>query len=311
MAALLLASFAGGAGAHPGMDMISDPGAGPVLPGMAFCTIDGGHHCTGGDPDLVSIVRSERGVALRTDGERIPIRLRVEKARGIDPSQVRRLLKENRTLGEIKAEIEGYERAYSYRGNLRLGRAHYLLEDLKIFIDGQNSTLEAELLEPAWGEIRAPPAPGRKRVGKIAIDTRLQDGSYISVGSLVIRSGPLAGSYVIVMDPSVGGGRGPHASAVWIGDTIRLEDRSEDPGAHTNLGRPPHPGWGWRGHEVTIWGATCGRPAAVVISSTLGPASWTGSSPSEPFPGDTAGDNTLRDLEPRGGTGHRNRGDGG
>lgn len=276
MAALLLASFAGGAGAHPGMDMISGPGAGPVLPGMAFCTIDGGHQCGGGDPDLISIVRSERGVALRTDGERIPLRLRVEKARGIDPSLVRRLLEENRTLGEIKAEIEGYDRAYSYRGNLRLGRAHYLLEDLKIIVDGENSTLAAELLEPPWGEILAPPATGRNRVGKIAIDTRLQDGSYISVGSLVIRSGPLAGSYVIVMDPSVGGGRGPDASAVWIGDMIRLEERSEDPGAHTNLGRPPHPGWGWRGREVTIWGATCGRTGVLPISPSLGPGSGMG-----------------------------------
>lgn len=301
MAALLLAIFAGGARAHPEMNMISGPDTGPELPGMAFCTIEGGPHCGEGDPAFISIVRSERGVALRTDGETIPVRLRVEKVRGIDPSRVRRLLEENRTLGEIRAEIEGDDRAYSYRGNLRLGRAHYLLEDLKIIVDGENSTLKAELLEPVWGEIPAPPAPGLKKVGKIAIDTLHQDGTYISVGSLVIRSGPFAGSYVIVMDPSIVGGRGAEASAASVGDMIRLEERSEDLAAHRHLGRPPYPGWGWRGREVSIWGAIRSGPGAVVISSTLGPACWTGSSTSEPFPGDTPGDNTLGDLEPRGG----------
>lgn len=296
MAALLLAGLAEGGGAHLGMDIISGPGGGPRLPGMAFCQIDGVPHCTGGDPDLISIVRSERGVALRTDGERIPVRLLVEKAKGIDPSLVRRLLEENRTLGEIRAEIEGYERAYSYRGNLRLGGACYLLGDLEIVIDGQNSTLEGDLLEPAWGEVRAPPSPARKRVGKIAIDTRLQNGSYISVGSLVIRSGPLAGSYVVVMDPLVGGGRGPHASAVWIADMIPLEERSEDPGAHMNPDRTPHPGWGWRGREVTIWGAISSRTGDLPISPSVGPGRGIGPPPFDPH----LDDETVRELRCRG-----------
>lgn len=249
--ALFLLSFAGAVMASPPQfeagyedDLRGRP------PGMGFWESEGLIRCEENDPALISILLSGRGVALGSGGETLPVRLRVEKVRWIDPSQVRRLLEENRTLGEIRAEIGGGDDgAYGYRGNLRLGRAHYILEGLKVGIDGDNTSLEAELLEPVWGEILAPPAPALKKVGTISIDFRDHEGSAISVASIVILSGPLAGSYVVLLEPPPIGGRGqgPHTSPG--GDLVRSGWGFDGPEARDHLGRPASPSWGWRGLE--------------------------------------------------------------
>ena len=157
---------------------------------------------------MISIVFSEVGFALGQGDEIFPVRLQVEKVRCLDPSRVRRLLGENRTLGEIKAEIEGADGAYSYRGNVRFGHAHYLLEDLNVTIDELNTILEADLMEPVWGWCAIPTGlePELELAGKIFVETCIENGSRISVGSLVIFSGPYAGSYALVLDSSFGTG---------------------------------------------------------------------------------------------------------
>lgn len=250
-AALILLSFAGAVAEFPPQfEGGYEEGLQGRPPGTAFCESGGMIRCEENDPALISILLSGRGVALGPGGETLPVRLRVEKVRLIDPSQVRRLLEENRTLGEIRAEIGGGDDgAYGYRGNLRLGRAHYILKGLKVAVDGEKTSLEAELLEPAWGEIPAPPPPGLKKVGTISIDSRDHDGSAIGVGNLVILSGPLAGSYVVLLEPPPIGGRGqgPHTSQV--GDLVRSEGRSEVPGPRWDPGRPASLSWSWRGLE--------------------------------------------------------------
>ncbi len=219
MAILILMSSAAVGFPFPSDGLKGEEGGRPRGPGPVFCQIAGMVHPEEGPPPvLISIVRSERGFALGAENRTLPVRLQVERVRGIDPSQVRRLLGENRTLGEIKAEIEGDDRAYSYRGNIRVGHAHYLLEDLQVSSEGGNSTLEAELAEPVWGAIPAAPEPGRETAGQISIQSRRQqDGSAISVGSLVIFSGPYAGSYAVVLDSSIGTGCGMEPCPGWLG----------------------------------------------------------------------------------------------
>lgn len=171
----------------------------------------------GGPPVLISISRSEKGFALGPDNETLPVRLQVERVRGVDPSEVRRLLGENRTLGEIKAEIEGDDRGYVYRGNIRLGHAHYLLENLTLASKGGNSTLAAELAEPVWGAIPTVPEPAHQIAGTVSIETRhLEDGTSIGVGTLLIFGGPYAGSYLIILDSSVGGGCGMESCPAFL-----------------------------------------------------------------------------------------------
>jgi len=172
----------------------------------------------GGPPVLVSIVRSDRGFALGPDNETLPVRLQVERVRGVDSSEVRRLLGENRTLGEIKAEIEGYDSGYVYRGNIRLGHAHYLLENLTLASEDGNSTLAAELAEPVWGAIPTAPEPAHQIAGTVSIITRhLEDGTTIGVGTLLIFGGTSAGSYLILFDSSVGGGCGMDSCPAFLG----------------------------------------------------------------------------------------------
>jgi len=187
-------------------------------PGLVAAQIVDIGHTGGGPPVLISIVISEVGLALGQADELIPVRLQVERVRGLDPSRVRMLLGENRTLGEIKAEIEGAEEGYIHRGNLRFGHAHYLLENLSLSSEELNTTLEADLMEPVWGWCAIPDAPesGLELAGRIFVQTSLANGSEIGAGSLVIFSGPYAGSYALVLASSVGPGLGIAACPDWM-----------------------------------------------------------------------------------------------
>ncbi len=223
MATVLLMSLAGtGFAFLPEGRMGGYDQSSTKFPCLVFCQIGEVAHHVDRPPVLISIVRSERGFALGTDDETLPLRLQVEKVRGIDPSRVRRLLGENRTLGEIKAEIEGADEDYSYRGRMRLGHAHYVLENLNLTSVGRNSTLAAELAEPVWGAIPTASDPGLDVVGTIGIETRRQDGSAISVGSLVIFSGPYAGSYLVLLDSPIGAGCGMESCPASGGDLAGL-----------------------------------------------------------------------------------------
>jgi hypothetical protein len=194
------------------------------VPCFVLCQIAHMGHPSDGPPVLISIVRSERGFVLGPDNSTLPMRLQVERVRGIDPSQVRQLLGENKTLGEIKAEIEGDDRAYGYRGNILLDHAHYLLQNLNLTSEGRNSTLVADLMEPVWGTIPTAPGPDHEIAGTVSIETRhREDGSSIGVGTLLIFGGPRAGSYLVILDSSVGRGCGMESCPAWVGDLEGLE----------------------------------------------------------------------------------------
>jgi hypothetical protein len=225
LAMLLLMSLVGTGQVFPSEGWSEEYGESPAnVPGLVFCQIAEIVQPGGGPPVLISIVRSERGIALGPENETLPIRLQVERVREIDQSQVRRLLGENRTLGEIKAEIEGDGGDYSYRGNIRLGHAHYLLGDLNLTSEGTNSTLVAELMEPVWGAIPTAPEPGHEVAGTVSIETRiLEDGSSIGVGTLLIFEGANAGSYLVILDSSIGGGCGMESCPAFLEDLTGWE----------------------------------------------------------------------------------------
>jgi len=268
LAMVLLMSLAGTGLAFP--FEVSGSGEDEVLakvPCIVFCEIADLGPRGDGPPVLISIVRSDRGFALGPDNETLPVRLQVERVRGLDPSFVRRLLGENRTLGEIKAEIEGDDGAYIYRGNIRLGRAHYLLENLNLTSEGKNSTLEADVLEPIWGAIPSIPEPGHETAGQVSIVTRGQeDGSAIGIGSLVIFSGPYAGSYLVLLDSSMGSGCGMESCPVLLGDLAGLEAREIRP-----HGSGPFSAWRSSGLQGPFLETILCSPGLTAISSSLGP----------------------------------------
>ena len=253
--------------------------------------VDMGHH-GGGPPVLISIVISEVGLALGQGDEMFPVRLQVEKVKGLDPSRVRRLLGENRTLGEIKAEIEGAEGAYSYRGNVRFGHAHSLLEELNVTSDELNTILEASLMEPVWGWCAIPmgPEPELERAGKIYVETCIENGSRISVGSLVIFTGLYSGSYALVLDSSFGAGWEMTSCSpwAWTEGSAGLEVL----GLFEGRDWPASPAWGRPGREVSIVEAIFSGPELVDISPPICPGCWAGGCPFEPDPYDII----LRDM---------------
>lgn len=281
MAMLLLVSLAG-----PGLAFPSECRRGAEdqslakVQGIVFCQIADMGHIGDGPQVLISIVCSERGFALGPDNETLPVRLQVEKVRGIDPSQVRRLLGENRTLGEIKAEIEGDDQAYNYRGSMRIVRAHYVLDNLNMTSEDPNSTLEADVMEPVWGAIPTESEPGLEMAGHISIETRRQDGSGIGVGSLVIFSGPYAGSYVVLLDSSIGTGCGMDACPIRGEDLASFAARSEVREIRQQGDRRSFSAWSGAGSPVWFWDMISRSPGAVMIPSSSTSSSTSSSSTS-------------------------------
>ncbi len=272
MAMLLLMSLAGTGLAFPSESRWgADDQSFAKVPGPVFSQIADAAHHGNGPPVLISIVRSDRGFALGPDDETLPFRLQVEKVRGIDPSQVRRLLGENRTLGEIKAEIWGDDRAYNYRGSMRLGWAHYVLDNLNITSEDTNSTLEADVMEPVWGTIPAASEPGLEMVGRISIETRLQDGFGIGVGSLVIFSGPYAGSYAILLDSATGAGCDMEVCPAWLDDLASFAAGSEVQEIRQQTDRRSFSAWVGTGSPVPFWEMISKSPGFVMISTSFGP----------------------------------------
>ncbi|HII07067.1 MAG TPA: hypothetical protein HA349_07095 [Methanotrichaceae archaeon] len=285
LAMLLLMSFVGTSLAFPSE---SRRGAEDLslakVPGIVFCQIADMGHIGDGPQVLISIVRSERGFVLGPDNETLPVRLQVEKVRGIDPSQVRRLLRENRTLREIKAEIEGDNQAYNYRGSMRIGRAQYVLDNLNMTSEDPNSTLEADVMEPVWGAIQTASEPSLEMAGHISIGTRRQDGSGIRVGSLVIFNGPYAGSYAILLDSSIGTGCGMESCPMWGGDLASFTARSEVREIRQQGNRHSFSAWSGAGSPVSFWDMISRSPGAVMISTTFGPGCGGGGCPFQPDP---------------------------
>jgi len=93
------------------------------------------------------VVNAE-GTFNTDSGNRLPFVLHLVKTVvSIRPSDAMRLLKEDKSLEEIRAEIDKESEAFIYRGYLQLGEVCYRLVDIDLTDDKINLTLNANLVE--------------------------------------------------------------------------------------------------------------------------------------------------------------------
>jgi len=137
------------------------------------------------------------GFALGPNDESHLIRMLIEGAKTPPPPLIRTLLKENKSLEEIKSEISKVNESFSYRGYMRLGDKFYRLIDINLTFEDTNTTLEANIVEL---QQKMKPCNGEKIVANITVQTTYREDAWISEGELVVDEGQYSGQYSVLLD---------------------------------------------------------------------------------------------------------------
>ena len=97
----------------------------------------------------IRAIHSGHGFALAEDGEFHVLRVNILTVGHIHPGEIRGLMGENKSISEIRAEIEEKSGAPFYRGHMRLGENHYRLVNISVAetVDGDR-TFEAHVVGP-------------------------------------------------------------------------------------------------------------------------------------------------------------------
>jgi hypothetical protein len=156
----------------------------------------------------VDVLYSGHGFALRGDQSHV-LRLKVEALLPLEPRQIRSLLASNKSLEEIREDIQAKEGEETYRGSVILDRSIYPVINIEAIPAEDNSTvLKADL-----ADLDLLSAANETAVlGSIYVTISPSDGGMIGKGELNLDRGPQAGRYSVLLDmepPRHGNGHGP------------------------------------------------------------------------------------------------------
>jgi len=147
----------------------------------------------GPSPEPMKTVYSKRGSVLGPAGSRA-IKMEVEKLRLLAPSQIRKLLEDNKSLAEIKAIIEEDENpSFIYRGEIWLDGMGYKLIGIDLACKEDETVLKAELAEFREGIWSC-------TIGNIVGHIETRENTKSAEGKLVIDDGLFCGSYTVLLD---------------------------------------------------------------------------------------------------------------
>jgi hypothetical protein len=155
----------------------------------------------------VDVVYSGHGFALRGNESHI-LRLKVENILPLEPGQIRGLLASNKSLEEIRNDIQAKEGEETYRGSVILDHSIYPL--IEIAIIGKDNTTSVNAYLADIDLLSA--ADGTTTLGSISVTVSPSDGGMIGRGELNLGSGPQAGNYSVLLDmepPRHENGHGP------------------------------------------------------------------------------------------------------
>lgn len=142
------------------------------------------------------------------------------KTRVLPPRDIREFLKENKTVEEIRKELEKNNKIFVYRGNIKFAAQHYALNITHF----DNTSLDADILklpprEPGMPQINESIAPDV--VGRISIAVKDYEGSRVGTGALSI-DGKSYNVLLNIAQPPRFPGRGPPE-----GTELPMKERGE------------------------------------------------------------------------------------
>ncbi len=144
----------------------------------------------------VDVVYSGHGFALRANESHI-LRLKVEDILPLEPGQIRGLLASNKSLEEIRDDIQAIEGEETYRGSVILDHSIYpLIEIVAIPASNNTTTIKADLAD--LDLLSA--GNGNATLGNISVRVSPSDGGMICRGELNLDLGPHAGNYSVLLD---------------------------------------------------------------------------------------------------------------
>ena len=135
----------------------------------------------------VDVVYSGHGFALRANESHV-LRLKVEDILPLEPGQIRGLLASNKSLEEIRDDIQAREGEETYRGSVIL--------DHSICLPMPESTAAPDLAD--LDLLSA--GNGNATLGNISVMVSPSDGGMIGRGELNLDLGPHAGNYSVLLD---------------------------------------------------------------------------------------------------------------
>ena len=130
------------------------------------------------------------GVALER-GETYFLHIWLIDTKQIPPTLARDLLKENRSLDEIREEIAKSEGNTTTRGGMILGDNRYILVNIDQTFNGNSSVLEADLVEFDF----MPRSTEGRVTGHITVNTREVNGVQVGEGNLTLNDDGESTSY--------------------------------------------------------------------------------------------------------------------
>jgi hypothetical protein len=154
----------------------------------------------------IEIRKSGSGFAMSGSQNHV-IRMNIEGKIKPDFANIKKLISDNKTLGQIKSEIKAKMNAdimaASYNGSLHFGQSNYKLLNIKLTLSANNSsTINADVAGPKLNAKDKPTAV----VGHITVTTSRQDNSTIGEGTLTMNSGLYSGQYKVLIDMKCGMG---------------------------------------------------------------------------------------------------------
>ncbi|MEA2075931.1 MAG: hypothetical protein U9O85_09455 [Euryarchaeota archaeon] len=140
----------------------------------------------------IRVIHSGHGFALANNSSEFHVlRVNILKVRHIHPMDIRGLMAENKSISEIRAEIEEKGGAPFYRGHMRLGEEHYRLVNMSVVeTDDGNRTFYADVLGPLGN------AETNKTAGHISVTVMPYEGVRIGDGTLTMNEG----EYRVLLD---------------------------------------------------------------------------------------------------------------
>ena len=148
----------------------------------------------------IRAIHSGHGFALNDSSDEFHVlRVNILKVRHIHPMDIRGLMAENKSISEIRAEIEENVGAPFYRGHMRLGEEHYRLVNMSVAeTDDGNRTFEADVVGPIWS---TEPSDEMNNTGHINVTVMPYEGTWIGDGTLNMYEGDdYSGEYRALLD---------------------------------------------------------------------------------------------------------------
>lgn len=140
------------------------------------------------------VVHLGQGFAIN-DSDFHVLRINIVRVRSLQPLDFKELMKSNKSIEEIRAEMMAREGALSYQGYLRLGKDTYRLVNINLTTVTENGNVRNFV-----ADIVGLPAKQSATIGNISVTVMDLEGFRVGDGTLTMNNGNYVGEYRVLLN---------------------------------------------------------------------------------------------------------------